>query len=244
MLIQAIKTDFESARQKSESIAAQMSTADLATCKALIRSIKKIIKTRSASPLERLISLYVHQKCMMKANTHYLLYSCKKIMRRFMVLAKHRKGSQDEQRGYDIFGKISSANDANREHSVMFLKLLLYYISIWGRKFGISPNGKSSIFFTNYEALKKAGISFPVGNVEQQLERGQPSRASFPPQIPEIDWGSDDPVEEVKRDRPSTHEQRSRMSLPARSSQEVRSIKEARREEKRAERHSRENSRS
>lgn len=60
LLIQAIKGDLSDARAKGESIAAQMSTADLATCKQLIRAIKKIIKTRSASPLERLISLYIH----------------------------------------------------------------------------------------------------------------------------------------------------------------------------------------
>ena len=57
----------------------------------------------------------------MKANTHYLLYACKKIMRRLMVLAKHRKGSQDANRGFDIFGKISQQDETNRKHSVSFL---------------------------------------------------------------------------------------------------------------------------
>ena len=142
---------------------------------------------------------------MMKANTHYLLYSCKKIMRRLMVLAKHRKGSQDENRGFDIFGKISHVNETNRQHSVMFLRLLLYYISIWGRKFGIAPNGKSSVFWSNYEKLKKEGISFPQGNVEAALERpsGITAQSGFPSrQMGEIDW--DEPAEEIKRNRPPT----------------------------------------
>ena len=58
---------------------------------------------------------------MMKDNIHYMLFSCKKIMQRLTILARHRKGSQDANRGFDIFRKVSTKDEENRHYSAMFL---------------------------------------------------------------------------------------------------------------------------
>ena len=50
-----------------------------------------------------------------------MLFSCKKIMQRLTILARHRKGSQDANRGFDIFKKLSTKDDQNKHYSAMFL---------------------------------------------------------------------------------------------------------------------------
>ena len=68
----------------------------------------------------------------------------------------------------------------------MFLKHLLYYLAIWGRKFGIDPTGKESRFFVDLEKLKKEAIVFPTGNVEAPEVRQPVREAPLNPQRFEI----------------------------------------------------------
>ena len=63
----------------------------------------------------------------------------------------------------------------------MFLKHLLYYLAIWGRKFGIDPKGKESTYFVNLEKLKKEAIAFPAGNVEAPEVRPPVREVEIPP---------------------------------------------------------------
>ena len=93
------------------------------------------------------------------------------------MLARHRKANSDEYRGRDIFGKISTQSESNSSFSAEFLRHLLYYISVWGKNFGIAPNGKNSGFLTHYEKLKKEGVVFPLNPVEEEAKPVREERA-------------------------------------------------------------------
>jgi hypothetical protein len=60
IVVQTTKLDWSTARVQARSIAASIESTDLKGCKKVISVVKKLIKTKSCPPLERLIALYVH----------------------------------------------------------------------------------------------------------------------------------------------------------------------------------------
>ena len=94
-------------------------------CKEIISLIKKIIKSKSYPPLEKLRALKLLNACMLVGNSHFLLFAQKKVMSRFSILASHKKELTAEQRGETIFGKESSTSLENRNASTEFVLCLL-----------------------------------------------------------------------------------------------------------------------
>jgi hypothetical protein len=111
-------------------------------------------------------------------------------MRRLSILARYRKASTDPNRGSDIFGRASTASETQRRYSEKFLQYLLYYMKVWGKKFGIGPDGKPSKFNVAYNSLTKENVAFPTGNVEAEDDEDTSERRFPAPQRHSLNSGS------------------------------------------------------
>ena len=132
------------------------------TCKDIISLIKKIIKSKSYAPPQKLRALKLLNSCMLVANVHFLQFAQKKVMSRFVILASYKKEISLDQRGEGIFGKESANSMENKAASIEFLQCLLEYIKLWAGEFGRAPDKTDSMFYTSYMKLKDSGVRFPT----------------------------------------------------------------------------------
>ncbi|OMJ70072.1 hypothetical protein SteCoe_32035 [Stentor coeruleus] len=141
--------------------------AKLGVCKDIISQIKKIIKSKSNPPPQKLRSLKLLNACMMVGNVNFLVFTQKKIMSRLGILAGYKKELALELRAESLFGKDSSSSIENRSASIDFINTLLEYIKLWAAEFGKAPDKSDSIFYTTYMKLKDAGVRFPTKQTQR-----------------------------------------------------------------------------
>ncbi len=136
--------------------------------KPLVDTVKQVIKDRKADSPSKVLALKLLHRC--AQGDEIFMYMEKKIMSRLGVFARHRKDSNDLERGVSLFGKT-----ANHKASADFLKLLLLYLQAWAARFPMYPAsvsgnlvGKQTEIAKIYQALVKEKVTFPSEAVVMQ----------------------------------------------------------------------------
>ena len=158
------------------------SGAPFSVSKEVITTIKKAIKDKNTTAVQKLRALQLLHSCVMAANTDFLMFTQKKILSRLTHFASHNKHSKELDRGKDIFGKISAAGPYEQKASEDFLKCLLNYIRTWAEHFGTAPGGGQSGFYKAYMKLINDAVAFPP-----KPESPKKSPAKKPPPKKTID---------------------------------------------------------
>lgn len=148
----------DTSRDYSAQFSQAVRAASERECKDAISLVKKTIKNKKILPTQKVVALKLLHAGMMTGSTQYLLFACKKITRRFIILARHNKYSRSESRGIGIFGpQVGEQSAASAE----FLKCLLAYIKLWAKSFGLTSDKKPSEFYRMYSTLEREGVTFP-----------------------------------------------------------------------------------
>lgn len=142
----------------SKAYSESVKTAPTQQCKDAISLVKRSIKNKKVLPTQKLVALKLLHSGMMVANTNYLLFACKKVSRRFLILGRFNKHTKSPDRGLGIFG---SQTGEQAVASIAFLNCLLSFIKQWARSFGLGPDRNPSDFYKLYNTLYREGVSFP-----------------------------------------------------------------------------------
>ena len=188
MLKQAVLSEDDYNRQ-CPLLADLIRTSKLPVCKEVVSQIKKIIKSKSNPPPQKLRALKALNTLMLVGNVNLLIFTGKKIMSRLSILASHKKELSIELRAETIFGKDSASTEENRNCSIEFINQLLDYIKNWASEFGKAPDRSDSVFFTTYNKLKESGLKFPVKQATRPKEERKASvskRSSAIDQVEEV----------------------------------------------------------
>lgn len=180
LVIQATKSD-QTYAEVLPHIKTLVKTADMKICKPVISEIKKIIKDRKCTPMQKLLALNLFQECMMLRNIHFLSFAQSKILDRLTILAQKKKE--------DLFRDSNKTQD-NLNASQTFIQNLLNYIQIWANQYGRGTSGEPTTYSMMYTQLYNKGkfpqvtqaVSRPVEKkreIPQQYHQPEPKRASI-----------------------------------------------------------------
>lgn len=183
MLKQAVLSE-DDYKKQCPLLADLIRSSKLPVCKDVVSQIKKIIKSKSNPPPQKLRALKALNTLMLVGNVNLLIFTGKKIMSRLSILASHKKEYPIEVRAESIFGKDSFSNQENRNSSIEFINHLLDFIRNWASEFGKAPDKSESIFFLTYNKLKESGVKFPI---KQPTRSKEERKASIPKRPSTID---------------------------------------------------------
>ena len=127
-------------------------SGDFNTCKQVITQIKKIIKDKKPTPVQKFLALELLQECMMLKNINFLNFAQTKILDRLVILAQKTPN--------DLF-RDSNKSIENKQASEQFITNLLSYIQLWAQNFGRDSNSEPSLYMINYNRLQ-GKVSFPI----------------------------------------------------------------------------------
>ena len=102
MLKQAVLSEDDYNRQ-CPLLADLIRTSKLPVCKEVVSQIKKIIKSKSNPPPQKLRALKALNTLMLVGNVNLLIFTGKKIMSRLSILASHKKELSIELRAETIY---------------------------------------------------------------------------------------------------------------------------------------------
>lgn len=152
-------------------ITTQIISASSSACKDVISHIKKVIKSKSFPPQQKLRALIILNSCMQTSNANFLQNVQEKILTRLSILASYKKEVPIPIRAEGIFGHSFSNNPVFKESSIEFINLLLSYLKSWAADFGMCPDKSDSLFFTVFKKLKDSGVVFPKsGKKDEKVE--------------------------------------------------------------------------
>lgn len=156
--------------QYESQIPKQVIAAKQSVCKDIISHIKKVIKSKTHPPQQKLRGLKILDSCIKVANINFLILTQEKILTRLGILASYKKEVPVEIRAEGIFGKEFSNNPVFKESSIEFINTLLKFLKSWALDFGKMQDGSDSLFFSTYMKLRNSGVRFPseAVNIEEK----------------------------------------------------------------------------
>ena len=159
--------------QYESQIPKQVIAAKQSVCKDIISSIKKVIKSKTHPPQQKLRGLKILDSCIKVANVNFLILCQEKILTRLGILASYKKEVPVEIRAEGIFGKEFSNNPTFKESSTEFINCLLKFLKSWALDFGKMQDGSDSLFFSTYVKLRESGVRFPAENPDKDGKKAK-----------------------------------------------------------------------
>ena len=152
-------------------IASTLQSADLKPIKAFLATFKRTVKNTHVAPSCKLRALHVFCECMKQASPSFLQAAERKLAKRLMLLAMHRKESPGIARGATLFSNSSQIIE-EAEASVAFFNLLLVSLQEWADKYVHSRSGELSKFNRLFQRLLTEGVVFPASfDISTQRQR-------------------------------------------------------------------------
>jgi hypothetical protein len=121
-------------------------TADQNICRSVVSEIKKIIKDKKNTPVQKFMALELFQECMMLKNIQFVSYAQTKILERLSILAQKKSS--------ELF-RDSNKTQEFKDASDRFLSNLLTYMQIWAQAYGYSSNGNPTPYAILYSKLNE-----------------------------------------------------------------------------------------
>ncbi|OMJ77822.1 hypothetical protein SteCoe_22489 [Stentor coeruleus] len=168
LVIQATKSD-QTYAEVLPHIKTLVKTADMKICKPVISEIKKLIKDRKCTPMQKLLALNLFQECMMLKNIHFLTFAQSKILDRLSILAQKKKE--------DVFRDSNKTQD-NLLASQAFIQNLLTYIQIWAQQYGRGASGEPTPYSQMYAQLSSKRIQHRWAQQYGRGTSGEPTAYS------------------------------------------------------------------
>lgn len=140
--------------------------AEVSTCRTIVANLKAVIKHSSTDVQTKLTALEILHCCAQSGSLNFFSALGNKFIKRLAILASHRLGSDDPERGKDLFGKQSLSSEQSQRASVLFLQKLLRYFVCWASSVEGSSNRGAARIKRSYDELARRGLKFPQQDTE------------------------------------------------------------------------------